>query len=303
MDLTVDKMSDTRRKKILFVTNPFSGAKSKENLSTTISKYLDGGIFDFEIVYTQYPTHATEISREAASKQIYAVVAVGGDGTINEVAKGLVNTKTALGIIPFGSGNGFAYHIGIKRDIIAAIQAINQCHITPIDTGSANGRFFINVAGLGLDATVAYKTKLNTKRGFLPYFINTLKESIGFKFLHLDIKTPHKEWSGEYAMAVVANGSVYGYDFAVAPIAQLDDGLFDVLLVKKTYIFKYFLLVPRMLNKTFHLSPLVEYFRVKEISIRNKSKGYFHVDGEGFHAEDEISFVVHPNSLLLLHKK
>ena len=104
-------------------------------------------------------------------------------------------------------------------------------------------------------------------------------------------------------MAVIANGSVYGYDFAVAPEAHLDDGAFDILLVKKTKIFKYFLLVPRMLNKSFHKSPLVEYFKTNKISITNKTKGYFHVDGEGFEAPETISFVNHPKSLLLLQKK
>lgn len=291
------------KKNIIFVTNPFSGAKSKKNLAQTIETHLDQQIFAYEIIYTQYPNHATEISQEYAKLGVFAVVAVGGDGTINEVAKGLVHTKTALGIIPFGSGNGFSYHIGIKRDVVQAILAINKCQSSYIDTGTANGRFFINVAGLGLDATVAYKTKLNTKRGFFPYFINTLKESIGFKFLNLTIKTSEKEWTDEYAMAVVANGSVYGYDFAVAPVAKLDDGLFDVLLVKKARIFKYFLLVPKMLNKTFHESSLVEYFRTDKIKITNQSKGFFHVDGEGFHADEEINFVVQPKSLLLLHKR
>jgi diacylglycerol kinase (ATP) len=296
----INKSMPSEKKKIIFVTNPFSGAKSKNNLAKTIASHLDHHLYEYEIIYTQYPNHATEISKECGQKGIFAVVAVGGDGTINEVAKGLVHTQTALGIIPFGSGNGFSYHIGIRRNVVAAIKTLNKCCITTIDTGLANGRFFINVAGLGLDATVAYKTKLNTKRGFLPYFINTLKESIGFRFLDLTITTPDKVWEGEYAMAVVANGSVYGYDFAVAPIAKLDDGLFDILLVKKTYIFRYFMLVPKMLNKTFHESTLVEFFRTKELIITNHNKGYFHVDGEGFIADDEINFKISPKSLLLL---
>lgn len=296
-------MDQLNKKRILFVTNPFSGAKSKDHLRQTIETYLNHAVFEYDIQYTEYPSHATTIASDAASNGLFAVIAVGGDGTINEVAKGLVHTKTALGIVPFGSGNGFSYHLGIKRDIVAAIQVLNEAHAAPIDTGSANDHFFVNIAGLGLDATVAYKTKLNTKRGFYPYFINTLKESTGFKFLRLEIKTDEKTWEDEYAMAVIANGSVYGYDFAVAPEAHLDDGEFDILLVKKTHIFKYFLLVPRMLNKSFHKSSLVVYFKTNNISITNKSKGYFHVDGEGFEAPETISFVNHPKSLLLLQKK
>lgn len=289
------------KKKLVFVTNPFSGAKSKQNLAALLDQNIEKDIFDYDLIYTQYPLHATQISKVAASQGVYAVIAVGGDGTINEVAQGLVHSNTALGILPFGSGNGFSYHLGFKRDINKALQAINRCQVSAIDTGSANGRFFINVAGLGLDATVAYKTKLNTKRGFLPYFINTLKESLDFKFLNLTIEASAFNAKGEYAMAAIANGSIYGYEFAVAPEAKLDDGLFDVLLVKKTQVFKYFMLVPRMLNKTFHKSPLVEFIRTDHIKIINHSKAYFHVDGEGVEGDEEISFQVHPKSLLLLY--
>lgn len=289
------------KKKLVFVTNPFSGARSKQNLVSLLNQNIEKDLFDFELIYTQYPQHATQISIDAAANGVFAVIAVGGDGTINEVAQGLLHTNTALGILPFGSGNGFSYHLGFKRDIIKALQAINKCQVSSIDTGSANGRFFINVAGLGLDATVAYKTKLNTKRGFLPYFINTLRESLDFKFMSLSIESKELSITGEYAMAAVANGSIYGYEFAVAPEAKLDDGLFDVLLVKKTQIFRYFLLVPMMLNKTFHKSSLVDFIRTDQIKITNHSNAYFHVDGEGLEGDYEISFQIHPKSLLLLH--
>ena len=289
------------KKKLVFVTNPFSGARSKQNLVSLLNQNIQKDLFDYELIYTQYPQHATQISIDAAANGVFAVIAVGGDGTINEVAQGLLHTNTALGILPFGSGNGFSYHLGFKRDIIKALQAINKCQVSSIDTGSANGRFFINVAGLGLDATVAYKTKLNTKRGFLPYFINTLRESLDFKFMSLSIESKELSITGEYAMAAVANGSIYGYEFAVAPEAKLDDGLFDVLLVKKTQIFRYFLLVPMMLNKTFHKSSLVDFIRTDQIKITNHSNAYFHVDGEGLEGDYEISFQIHPKSLLLLH--
>jgi len=297
-------MSTIDKKKIRFITNPFSGTKSKAKLKETIEENLNLADFDFEICYTDYPRHATQLSAEARDMGYYAVIAVGGDGTINEVASALKGSETALGIVPFGSGNGFSYHLGIRRDVVTAIQIINDHNTNLIDTGSANGRFFINVAGLGLDATVAFKTKLNKKRGFIPYFINTLKESIGFRFMKLRISTNDSVMDGEYGMAVIANGSMYGYDFAVAPAAILDDGLFDIILVRKTQIFRYFLLVPRMLNKTFHKSPLVQYFKTSKITIESTDgTPYFHVDGEGFEAENSITFEVVPNSIKLITKQ
>ncbi len=299
-------MSKIDKKKIRFITNPFSGNKSKSKLKETIEKHLNLADFDFEICYTDYPRHATELSAEARDLGYYAVIAVGGDGTINEVATALKGSETALGIVPFGSGNGFSYHLGTRRDIVASIQNINDHYTLLVDTGVANGRFFINVAGLGLDATVAFKTKLNKKRGFIPYFINTIKESIGFRFMKLRITSDNNVMEGEYAMAVVANGSVYGYDFAVAPAAILDDGLFDVILVHKTQIFRYFLLVPRMLNKTFHKSTLVHYFKTQKITIESiglSETPYFHVDGEGFEGEKSITFEIIPNSIRLITKQ
>lgn len=297
-------MSTIDKKKIRFITNPFSGTKSKAKLKETIEDNLNLTDFDFEISYTDYPRHATQLSMEAKDMGYYGVIAVGGDGTINEVATALIGSGTALGIIPFGSGNGFSYHLGTRRDVVAAIRVINDHHTTSIDSGTANGRFFINIAGLGLDATVAFKTKLNKKRGFVPYFINTLKESIGFKFMKLRITSNDNIQEGEYAMAVIANGSIYGYDFAVAPAAILDDGLFDIILVQKTQIFRYFLLVPRMLNKTFHKSPLVHYFKTDKITIESTDgTPYFHVDGEGFEAENSITFEINPNSIRLITKQ
>lgn len=300
---------------LVFIANPFSGTHKKENLPNLITKYLNQTIYSWSIEFTEYPGHATEIAAIAAGSNAFAVIAAGGDGTVNEVAAGIIGTNTALGILPYGSGNGFAYHIGIERSIEKAFMLINGGQINHIDTAEANGKLFLNVAGLGLDATVAYKTKKNTRRGFFPYFIQTLKESVGFSYLDLSIhctegytspekssliQTPHQQWEGTYAMAVVANGSVYGYGFAIAPKARLDDGMLDVLLVKKAPVFKYFFLAARMLNRSFHKSPLVEYFRTPQISIALSKPGFMHVDGEGYQAEGAIHFQIRKNSLQIL---
>ncbi|MGB4960394.1 MAG: diacylglycerol kinase family protein [Saprospiraceae bacterium] len=288
------------KKKIRFIANPFSGTKDKGSIASSISRILNHDIFDYEIIYTTHRNHATELAKESVELGYWAAIAVGGDGTINEVAKGLVGSNTALGLVPYGSGNGFAYHIGIKRSVEKAIMAINGCQTEYIDTGLANEHFFINIAGLGLDATVAHKTKQNTRRGFIPYFIQTLKESWGFRYLDLKIKCGDKEWQNQYGMAVIANGSVYGYDFRVASEAKLDDGLFDILLVKKTCIIRYFLLVLRMLWGTFHKSSLVEFIKAPEIIITHQSSGFFHVDGEGHPSEKVIYFKILPKSILLI---
>lgn len=288
------------KKKIRIIANPFSGSKGGEKIQAVINDYLDKSIFNHEVCMTQYPGHAAILSSEAAAAEYYAVVAAGGDGTINEVASGLVDTKTALGIIPMGSGNGFSYHLGIRRNKKKAIEAINGCKTVCIDTGLANGHFFINVAGMGLDAAVAYHTRQNKRRGFLPYFFNAIRETLRFQYMHLSITADGREMEGDYATVVVANASIYGYDFSIAPEADFTDGKFDVILLKKSSVLNYFMAVPRMITRSIHKSSLVEFFRASEISVRHSGTSYFHKDGEGTVMQGDIIFRLKPASLNVL---
>jgi YegS/Rv2252/BmrU family lipid kinase len=290
----------TAKRKIRIIANPFSGSKGGEKIEAVIDLYLDKSKFDHEICITQYSGHATELSSQAAALGFYAVIAAGGDGTINEVASSLVGTKTALGIIPLGSGNGFSYHLGIRRSKKKALEVINLCNPVLIDTVTANEHFFLNVAGLGLDATVAYNTRKNKKRGFLPYFINAVRESIRFKALDLEITSNGKTWRAEYTAAVIANASIYGYNFSIAPEADISDGLFDVILLKKASLLSYFLTVPRMLTRSIHKSKIIDYFKASELTVRHKGQSFFHKDGEGLVVEGNIHFKIRPASLLVL---
>lgn len=291
------------KKSVVFITNPFSGTSSKNNLNVLIDENLDKNKFDYQIWKTEYSGHAKLLAQKACDKKIDVVASVGGDGTLNEIASVLVNKNILLAVVPGGSGNGFSYHIGIKRDVKSAIEAINQGKTIKIDTCTANEHFFINVAGLGLDAKVSYETKRSTKRGFLLYFTQTLKEAKNFKYLKLKIDFNNNFKEGEYAMAVVANGSIYGYNFAIAPTAVLDDGEMDILLIKKAPIFRYFLLAFRMINKSFHKSPLVEFYRTKHIKITVTDLHYLHTDGEGFQNQGMLDFNIVPKSLNLIIPK
>ena len=288
------------KKKILFITNPFSGAKRGKVLADLLEEHLNTALYDFSIAYTEYSGHAINLAKQAVEDNFFAVVAAGGDGTINEVANALQGTDTALGVIPLGSGNGFAYHLDIKRDVIKAIEIINEGHISRIDTGSANQRFFVNVAGMGLDAAVAFKTKNNKRRGFMPYLKQSIIEGFRFNHLQLNIETPQRSWSGKYAMAVIANGSIYGYDFVIAPGAILDDALFDVLLLKEVSVWKCIALLPRFFKKTLHESPLVEYFKTDEIILSIDHDDYYHVDGEGFEVSGAVHFKIQPHNLSII---
>jgi len=152
------------KEQVTFIVNPFSGTTNKENFEKIIQENIDTIRYDYSIKFTQSAGHATTLAKEAVAQNKSLVVAVGGDGTINEVAGGLVHSDTALAIIPAGSGNGFALHLGMSKDFKTAIQQLNKAKKAKVDTCLLNGQFFINVAGLGFDAQVAYHTKTDTKR-------------------------------------------------------------------------------------------------------------------------------------------
>ncbi len=291
------------KKKIIIIINPKSGSGKITTLKRKLDQYLDSALFQYEILTTHHRGHATELARAAVKSQTYAIIAAGGDGTINEVAQALVHTSTALGIIPMGSGNGLSYHLGMDRNINKAIKVINSHALLDIDSGWANDSFFVNVAGIGLDAAVAYRIMNNPNKGFIPYLLASLKESLSFKFFKAQVTIDDSVEVGEYVLVVVANGSFYGYNFAITPQALLDDGLFDVLLVKKVNLFGYIPLVYRMLTKTMDKSPNVIYKKAKKISIQTQDKTYFQIDGEGFVAQEMTNFKIKPSSLKLIVKK
>lgn len=288
------------KQKVVFIVNPFSGTSDKQNFSTVVAEYIDNLRYDYLIQYTQAPGHAITLAKQCVEAEVDIVVAVGGDGTINEVATGLVESNTALGIIPAGSGNGFALHLGMSRDLKKAIRQINKGKVRRIDSCFLNGLFFINVAGLGFDAKVAYHTKTDSKRGFVNYLKRTLQLSSKYAAEELTIELDGKIIEGKYAAAVIANASRYGYVFTVAPLAKLNDGLLDVILFKDTFVPRYFVEAYRFVNNSIHKSSITETYTAKHIKITSKNQSYFHLDGEGHEKATHFEIKVVPDSISIL---
>ena len=288
------------KKSIRFIINPFSGTSGKQSTPELIDKHIDKTKFEYEVLFTEYAGHATVLAKDAVDKNVDLVAAVGGDGSVNEVAKALIGTSTALVVVPGGSGNGFSMHMGLGRNIIKAIQVINTGRIIEIDTCSVNERFFINVSGLGFDARIAYMTKQNKKRGFFPYFMTSIREARKFRTQTLEIDVDGKVYKGEFAAAVVANASMYGYYFTIAPLASMQDGIMDIMLIKKAPLFRYFLMTFRFLNRSLHKSKITQTLQGKSISIKYDGENFLHVDGEGFRSKEKLVFNINPLSLKLL---
>lgn len=288
------------KEQVTFIVNPFSGTTDKNNFANVVGQYIDSDRYAYKIHFTQSAGHATILAKEAVARKEDIVVAVGGDGTINEVAAGLVHSETALAIIPAGSGNGFALHLGMSKDFQKAIIQLNTAKKSKVDTCLLNKKFFINVAGLGFDAQVAYHTKSDTKRGFWNYLKRTLQLSTKYRPEVLSLEIDGKKVEGKYAAAVVANASKYGYFFTIAPFAKLNDGQLDIILFKDTFVPRYFLEAYRFVNNTVHKSSITETYTGRSIKIKSVNKSYYHLDGEGFDKTTDFEINVVPNSIWVM---
>lgn len=296
-------MHSTNKKQILFIVNPISGSNQKEDLHQLIKDNLDHDKFSFDFVKTEYRGHAVELSRQASQAKVDYIIACGGDGTVNEVAEPLVHTDSIMGIIPNGSGNGFAMYIGMGRNSKKAIQILNEAKAHSIDTCVVNDTFFLNLAGVGFDAQIAYEIDNGNKRGFQLYFNTISKQILKFKAQTFNIRTDQKTNEGKYTIVAVANAAMYGYNFTIAPKAELSDGLLDIVMIKEAGLAKTLLSSWRMLNKSLHKSKLVEIVKSKEAFIVTNKPSYYHIDGESRKFDSELHFKVIPASLNMLFPK
>lgn len=281
------------------IINPNSGTHSKKNIEKLISQFLNPSVFNVEILYTKGPNHGTELSEEAALLGYGLVIAVGGDGTINEVAKGLINSHTALGIIPSGSGNGFARHLNISSDPQKAIQTINQFQWMIIDTIQINNDPFIGIAGIGFDAHIAEKFVLSKKRGFLSYATLVLKEYLFYPPLFFEMQIDGIPILKEGFLISFANSSQYGNDIKIAPKASLCDGYLDLVILKKPPFYLLGDILIKLKSGTIANSIYYEAIRCKEIVIRAPRLSA-HIDGEPIVFENEITLRVLPKSLKVI---
>ena len=212
---------DEEKKKISFIINPKSGTQSKEQILHLLDEKLDKAKYVQEVIYTEYAGHAVEIAAQKAKENVHAVVAIGGDGTINEIARSLVHTKTALGIIPCGSGNGLARHLQISMEPKKAIEIINEGIIDVIDYGKINEVPFFCTCGVGFDAFVSLKFAKAGRRGPLTYLEKTLLESLKYQPETYELETEDGTLKYKAFLIACGNASQYGNNAYIAPQAML----------------------------------------------------------------------------------
>ena len=284
--------------KTLIVVNPISGVGRQKRIEALLSQNLNRDLFDYQIRYTEYIHHGREIAREAADKGYDCVVAVGGDGSVNDVAQGIKDSSVRLGIIPCGSGNGLARSLKIPLQPWLAIRVLNQQYEQTIDSIVINDRFVcVNAAGCGYDAYIARMMQAAKTRGLAAYTNLILREYDRYRCsdYHLVING-HDYYRNAWFIAV-ANSQQFGYNLAVAPKAKLDDGLIDISIIDKVPLDHVPITAP--LAFTNHLDPSqhVEMFRTKELLIEGNLDRWVNIDGEGENIGTTVHFVNHPKSI------
>ena len=219
------------KKKIAFIMNPNSGTTSKAGIPGLIERRLDKEKFDYIIMNTQYAGHATELAGKAVEDNFDIVVAVGGDGTVNETGRALVHTNTAMGIIPSGSGNGMARHLMLPMEAGKAIDIINECEIHTLDYGLINDMPFFCTCGMGFDAFISKKFAEAGKRGLMTYMENVLKEGLKYQPETYEIEDENGKKMYKAFLVSVANASQYGNNAYIAPQSSMSDVFLDVIIM------------------------------------------------------------------------
>ncbi|MBB6111423.1 lipid kinase, YegS/Rv2252/BmrU family [Mucilaginibacter lappiensis] len=287
------------KRKALFIINPISGGKKKDGVPDLIDQNIDKAVFDATIVFSDGISHARIIALEAVGKYDI-IVAVGGDGTVNEIASAIVGSDTALGIVPYGSGNGLARFLGIPMNPNQAIQALVNGQAENIDSGTINGKPFFNMAGMGFDAHISEVFSHGKKRGFISYIKSSMQEIATYDEQEYHIEIDGKVYERKAFMLSIANSSQYGNNAHISPNASVQDGLLDVCLIRKFPLWRFPEMGIRMLTKTSESTSYVEIIRGKQINVTRKTEGPIHLDGEPQVMGTAIHINIVPSSLKVI---
>ena len=268
------------KKKITFILNPISGTHNKNMIPEYIDEIISKDDFDYEIRTTEYAGHAAEIAHDCVEQQVDVVVAVGGDGTVNEVARSLTHSQTALGIIPCGSGNGLARHLCIPLDVKKALRIINHCQIESFDYGVINDLPFFCTCGMGFDAFISFKFAEAGKRGPITYVENVLKEGLKYKPETYEVEDETCAKRYKAFLIACANASQYGNNAYIAPHATMKDGMMDIVILEPFTAFDAPQISFDLFSKTLEKNSKIKTFKSKRIHIHRTAPGAIHYDDD-----------------------
>lgn len=291
------------KKRIAFIINPVSGVLNKKKIPVLINKKLNKNIFEPEFVFTKYAGHATELAQEFVEKGFNYIVAVGGDGTVHEVANAVRDTNACLGIIPTGSGNGLARHLHISINILTAIKQLNTAKEAVIDYCLMNGTPFFCTCGVGFDAYVSMEFDKVKIRGFFGYVRKIVVGFFKYKPQKYRLIYNNQTLETEAFLITLANASQWGFNAYIAPRASVKDGILNVTIVKKISFFFSALLAIKLFTKKIDNSKHITTLTCYEFNIHSNEEMLFHLDGDPFGKGFEVNVKVVPNGLRVIAPK
>ncbi len=287
------------RQKCLLIINPISGTASKRGVAAKCVRRLGKEGIDVEVLYTEGPGDASRFAAEAARKEYLGVIAAGGDGTVNEIASSLRGTATALGIIPMGSGNGLARHLGLTTDIHEALDVIARRHILACDSCEAGSIPFFCTFGLGFDAAVSDKFSRSRQRGLINYLRSALEEYIKFQPDEYEIDADGHVFRLKAFIVAACNASQYGNNVFIAPMASIRDGLLDITIIHAGTPLTRARAGVELVTGLIKNNMIIQTLRVRKATIRRCAPGIAHIDGEPIQLGKEIKVSCHHGDLLI----
>ena len=288
------------KRKIAFIVNPISGTKSKVRVLSCIRTHPVLRNDYLQLYKTKCAGDAITAAKKFAEEGFDIVVAIGGDGTVNEVAQGLINTNTVLGIIPMGSGNGLARDLGIPMSCEKAIDTLATGKIITIDGGKINGQHFFCTSGVGYDALVGNCFANAKSRGLVTYAKISIAKFLKYKPKSYHLRINGKELQTKAFLITIANASQWGNNVRIAPEADMNDGLFDVVVVSPFPIYAAPSLGLRIFRKAIHRSHYVQVIKTDSLVIEREEEDFIHYDGEPGFSGKKLEFNILPSVLKVI---
>jgi diacylglycerol kinase (ATP) len=269
---------------IHFIVNPISGNGRHHISQTDLEKYFPKDSFKIIVEYSNYKKHAIELAKKAIQNSPDCIVACGGDGTINEVASCLVNTKIKLGIIPVGSGNGLASNLDIPKNIEKATAIIRNGNSTSIDVGKINEHYFFSNMGIGIDALIIKKYEIGKKRTLLAYLKASILSSIEYSPIKAIMSFNGQIINTEFFLLFISNSNEMGYGMSLTPKASLSDGWLDLVIVSKLKFTDKLIMGIRVMTNKIEQFSKAQHSLIQKMSIEIPDKVFLdaQIDGE-FH--------------------
>ena len=290
----------TKKKRLRFIANPISGTRDKQPIIDSLPSMLDSERFEWEVTWTDHRGHAAELASEAAATGVDVCVAIGGDGTVNEVARSLCHTQTALAIIPMGSGNGLARHLQIPMNPDGALRVLARCDVKELDYGLINDTPFFCTCGMGFDAFISEKFAGSGKRGIQTYIDNVFRGGLSYEPETYEVDIDGQTEHYQAFLIACGNASQYGNNFYIAPQASMSDGLLDVTIIEPLKPIDAPQLVMQAINKTLDTNSHVRSLKCQSLHVHREQPGVIHYDGEPAEAGTDIDIRLIPKGLRVI---